>query len=126
MEIEKPAADEQARLFQEKINRQGRELAVARGQRDEALARIRVLENEVEELMRMDYWQERHKIAIRERDMALQGVANMNAEFVRSQKLVEACQELRIYCLGSDASTKNMIEKFDIALAEYSKGRAGA
>lgn len=37
------------------------------------------------------------------------------------EKLVEVAKELRIYCLGSDASTENMIEKFDKILAEWEK-----
>lgn len=31
-------------------------------------------------------------------------------------EVVESSQELRIYCLGSDASTQNMIVKFDAKL----------
>ncbi len=130
IEIEKPVEDERARLFQEKINRQGREIAMARGQRDEALARIRVLENEVEELMRVDYWQDRHKIAIRERDMALEGVARMNAEFVHATKLVEALKIIE----DPNSARKERDHSYSDwelrliarnALAEYSKGRTG-
>lgn len=33
---------------------------------------------------------------------------------------LEASQELRIYCLGSDASTQKMIAKYDSALAALS------
>jgi hypothetical protein len=35
------------------------------------------------------------------------------------KKLVEAVKELRIYCLGNDSSTMNMIERFDTALKEW-------
>lgn len=33
-------------------------------------------------------------------------------------RVIEAAKELRIYCLGSDCSTLNMIERFDAALTE--------
>lgn len=82
------------------------------------------LANDVEAVGLVQAFQEGFDAAIAELQPKLDTLLmrynlDLKAERGRAKGLVEAVMELRMYCLGSDASTKVMIERFDKAFAAY-------
>jgi hypothetical protein len=44
----------------------------------------------------------------------------LREEIARLRTAIEAARVMRYYCLGSDASTENMLHEFDVAMAALS------
>ena len=57
-------------------------------------------------------------------DNYMERIAILIADVRALRKVAEAAKIMRIYCLGNDASTENMLERFDSAITawEHSNG----
>jgi hypothetical protein len=55
----------------------------------------------------------------------LKELLTMEIELRAAREVVEAARHMRFYCLGSDASTENMLVWFDQALKYLDEARRG-
>ena len=56
-------------------------------------------------------------------EVANEALTNASEQAKALLAVVEAAREMRMYCLGSDASTENMLHRYDSTIAAYDKLR---